>query len=183
MWWLAKINITPQGKADRAFVSSLAFFTSLFLRAILLTFRRISKRLQLTDMAEILGAVTSGVTIGALAGQIASSVKKMKSFLDEVKDAPENIRILLEDIEHLQLLLADIEDDYARNPYSELLIQNNSASPCLNHCKRGVEKLTRLVEEIDIELQDKGRAKRRLAGVKVVWRRDRVEKYKCWDEP
>ena len=128
-------------------------------------------------MAEVLGAVASGVTMGALAGQIALSVLKLKSFLEAIKDAPENIRFLIDEIESVQFLLADIEDGFPQNPYAERLVQNHSISRCLLLCERGVEKLTRLVNEIDTELHKVGFLRRKLAGVKLVWRRDRLDKY------
>jgi len=130
-------------------------------------------------MAEVLGAIASGVTMGALAGQIATSVLKLKSYLDEIKDAPENIRTLVDEIEDLQILLADIEYDEERNPYSEMLVQNNSASRCLKHCRRGVEKLARIVDDMDVDFERLGYMKRKLAGVKHVWKRDKVDKYRA----
>lgn len=36
-------------------------------------------------MAEIFGLVAGGVSIGALAGQVASSVVKLKSYLDHLE--------------------------------------------------------------------------------------------------
>jgi len=129
-------------------------------------------------MAEVLGTVASAISIGALAGQIASSVVKLKSYLDQVKDAPDDVRNLIDEIDDLQILLSDIEDDRARNPYSEMLLQNNSASRCLDHCRRGVERLSRVVDKMEADLQSLNPMKRRLNAVKMIWKRDQVEKYR-----
>ena len=62
-------------------------------------------------MAERVGVIASGISIAALAAQIANSVTKLKSYWDEVKEAPEDIQTLVEEIEALQLLLLDIIED------------------------------------------------------------------------
>ena len=84
-------------------------------------------------MAEVFGLIASGVSIGALAGQIASSVVKLKSYLDRIRDVPEDISILINEIEDLHFLLSDIEDDQYCNPYSAILLNINLASRCLDH--------------------------------------------------
>jgi hypothetical protein len=43
-------------------------------------------------MTEAYGVITSGVSIGAHAGQIDLSIKRLKTFLDQVKDAPKDIK-------------------------------------------------------------------------------------------
>lgn len=73
-------------------------------------------------MAEIFGLVAGGVSIGALAWQIASSVVKLKSFLDQVRDLPEDIALLVDEIDDLYSLLSDIEADQCRNSYSAILL-------------------------------------------------------------
>ncbi|KIN07099.1 hypothetical protein OIDMADRAFT_109424 [Oidiodendron maius Zn] len=130
-------------------------------------------------MAEAFGLIASGVSISALAGQIASSVVKLKSYLDQVRDAPEDINILIDEIEDLHFLLSDIEDDQCRNPYSAMLLDNNSATRCLDHCKRGVERLRRVVDEMAVEFECLKPMKRRWKATKIIWKWDRVEKYKA----
>jgi hypothetical protein len=129
-------------------------------------------------MAEVFGLIASGVTIGALAGQIASSVVKLKSYLDQVKDAPEDISVLIDEIECPRFLLADIEDDQRRNPYSAMLLDNNSVSRCLDHCKRGAERLQRVVDEIAVEFGCL-KPRKRWKTAKIIWKRDRAEKYRA----
>ena len=129
-------------------------------------------------MAEVFGLIASGVSIGALAGQIASSVVKLKSYLDQVRDVPEDISILINEIEDLHFLLCDIEDDQRRNPYSAMLLDNNSATRCLDRCKRGVERLQRVVDEIALEFERFKPMKRRWKATKIIFKWDRVEKYK-----
>ena len=127
----------------------------------------------------MLGVIASGVSIGALVGQIASSVVKLKSYMDLVKDAPEDIRILVDEIEDLQLLISDIENDRARNPYSDMLLESNSTFRCLTHCSRGVERLRRVVDAMAVDFKSIKLIKRKWVAASVVWKRDTVEKYKA----
>lgn len=130
-------------------------------------------------MAEVFGLIASGVSIGALAGQIASSVVKLKSYLDQIRDVPEDISILINEIEDLHFLLSDIEDDQQRNPYSAMLVDNKSATRCLDRCKRGVERLQLVVDEIALEFERFKPMKRRWKATKIILKWDRVEKYKA----
>ena len=133
----------------------------------------------LLEMAEIFGLVAGGVSIGALAGQIASSVVKLKSYLDQVRDLPEDIALLVDEIDDLYSLLSDIEADQCRNPYSAILFDNNSSSRCLDHCKRGADRLRRVVDNIAVEFGSIKPIKRRWKAAKIIWKRDRVEKYRA----
>jgi hypothetical protein len=144
----------------------------------LLFFLCVGPPARLLEMAEILGLVASGVSIGAFAGQIASNVIKLKSYLDQVRDAPEDVALLVDEINDLYLLLSDIEADQCRNPYSAMLLDNNSASRCLDHCKRGAERLRRVVDEMAVEFGCLKPMNRRWKAAKIIWKRDRVEKYR-----
>ncbi|CAG8960449.1 hypothetical protein HYFRA_00008168 [Hymenoscyphus fraxineus] len=130
-------------------------------------------------MAEVIGAVASGMSIAAFAGQIASSVLKLKSYIDQVKDAPEDIKIMVEEIEDLQLLLSDIEDDQARYPHSEILAGSKSLSRCLNNCKRGVDRLQRLVDEISLDFKSAKSLRHKTVSMKFIWKKDKLVRYRA----
>lgn len=130
-------------------------------------------------MAEVIGAIAGIASVFQAAAQIASSIIKLKSHIDQVKDAPEDIRILVTEIEDLQLLLSEVEDDQARHPYATMLLEAHSASRCLNHCKRGVKRLQNVVEEMALDFEDPRRIKRRLAVTKMIWKKDKVERYRA----
>jgi hypothetical protein len=73
-------------------------------------------------MAERVGVIASGVCLGTLAVQIASSIAKLKDYWSQIKEAPEDVRMLVEEIEDLHLLLGDIENGRAQNPMSSALL-------------------------------------------------------------
>lgn len=129
-------------------------------------------------MAEIFGVVASGLSLGALAGQVASSILKVKAYLDQFKDAPEDIKTLVDEIDDLYLVLSAIEEDQSSNPYLAGRPDDVAASRCLDHCKSRVERLRRIVEEIGDDLEDLKPMKRKWKAAKLIWKQDRVERYR-----
>jgi hypothetical protein len=130
-------------------------------------------------MAEAVGLAASVVSIGAFAAQIASSVLKLKSYLDQIKDAPEDISILIDEIEDIHFILSDIEEDQRCNPYLTMRPDNSSASRCLDRCKRGVERLQLVVDSIAADFESLHLIKRKWKASKVIWKREKVERYKA----
>ena len=66
------------------------------------------------DMAEVLGAVASGIAIGQLAASIARSIIAIKEGRSQVQDAPAEIGNLIRQIDSLNRILQHIEDDQSR---------------------------------------------------------------------
>lgn len=129
-------------------------------------------------MAELVGVIASGVSIGTLAAQIGSSIATLKGYLDEVNEAPEAISSLLEDIEDLYSILADIEDDQGRNPFSSLILDNISTSKCLIHCRSAAERLKELVDEVGADIDAPCRFKKNRAALKIVLKGKKIQRYK-----
>ena len=130
-------------------------------------------------MAEVIGVVASGVSIGTLATGIASSIVKLKSYWDQVQDAPENVHDLIEELEVLSYLLADIEDDQRLNPVSSLILDSTSTSRCLQHCKQGADRLKELTESLSTDLNGPSKFKRKRASAKVVLKKSQIDRYKA----
>jgi hypothetical protein len=60
-------------------------------------------------MAEAFGVISGGLSVVSLAIQIADSIKRLKDFCDLVKEAPDEVRLALDEVEVLSLVLQDIE--------------------------------------------------------------------------
>jgi hypothetical protein len=71
-------------------------------------------------MAEVLGKVASGISVAQLAGQITSSIIKLKNYWNQIQNAPSDINRLLREIESLNLILCHIQDDRARWEYNRV---------------------------------------------------------------
>ena len=126
-------------------------------------------------MAEVVGAIASGISITTLAVQIATSVAKLKSYWDQLNEAPEDIRLLMEEIEDLNALFSDIEEDQCRNPISSTILDSTK---CLEHCRRGANYLKQLTDDLSTDFHSRSKPKSKWASVKVVLRKDKIELYK-----
>lgn len=130
-------------------------------------------------MAEmVIGVAASGITIGALAAQIAIGMVKLKSYWDRVQDAPEEIRDLLEELEIYAQLLADVEDDQQWNPVSTLILDPTSKSRCAQYSKKGADQLKELADKLATDIEARSKLQRNWASAKVVLQRDKIQRYK-----
>jgi hypothetical protein len=129
-------------------------------------------------MAELVGVVASGISIGTLAVQIASSIVKLKDYWSQIKEAPEDIRLLLEEIDDLYLLLHGIEDDRAQNPISNSLLDQVSATRCIEHCKRVADRLNDLVYDLEKDITGRKGLKKKWASTKAVLEKAKIDRYK-----
>jgi hypothetical protein len=120
-------------------------------------------------MAE-LGIAASGIGIASLALQVGDCIVRLKGFWDAVKDAPEEIKHLIEEIETLSSVLSDFET----SEQPELNLGHESTSRCLQFCKKAVGILDSVVMEVEANIK----RRRALGSVKAVLRRDAIEKLK-----
>jgi hypothetical protein len=118
-------------------------------------------------MAE-LGIAASGIGIASLALQVGHCVVRLKGFWDAVKDAPEEIKHLIEEIETLSIVLSDFET----SEQPELNLGRDSTLRCLQFCKKAVGILDSIVKEVDAEVKKK----KSVGSVTAVLKRDVIEK-------
>ena len=71
-------------------------------------------------MAEVLAIVAGSVNIVQLAGQITRSVMKIKSYWDQVEDAPDDIKRLLRETDIFNLILGHMQSDQSRDVMSDV---------------------------------------------------------------
>ncbi len=114
-------------------------------------------------MAE-LGAAASVLGIASLMFQVGDSLIKLKAILDMVKEAPEDIKSLIEELEIHSLVLSGIEATHEADSLDCAATATTRRS--LEYCRKGVNIVETIVKELDIEI---GKRKR-LGGFKVVLR-------------
>ncbi|KAI9645574.1 hypothetical protein NHQ30_006316 [Ciborinia camelliae] len=120
-------------------------------------------------MAEI-GAIASGMGVTSLGLQLLDGIRKLKQFWGEVKDAPEDMRYALEQLETLSLVLSDIHTDDPDLP----LIPSATATKCLELCRRGADMLSTVVKDLNGAISKR----RNIGGAKVVLKKDTIEKFR-----
>jgi hypothetical protein len=76
-------------------------------------------------MAEVMGVIASGTSIAQIAGQVTSSIVKIKDFWDQIKTAPDDINYLLKELDSFSLILQHIRDDLTRDALPELVFNSS----------------------------------------------------------
>jgi hypothetical protein len=130
-------------------------------------------------MAEVVGTIASGIGIATLALNIAQSVGQLKGFWDEVRDAPADIRDLLDEVEDLCLLLADIEAHQDKNPIVCMVLSRPAMARSLERCRHCARRLRELAEELGADLEGRDGLRRRWAAGKVVLKKEKIERYRA----
>jgi hypothetical protein len=106
----------------------------------------------------------SGPGVASLALQIGDCVIRLKGFWDAVKEAPEEIKNLIEEIETLSLVLSGFEG--GENP------EHGATSRCFQFCKRAVGILDGVVKAVESEIAKR----KRVGSVKAVLKKGEIEK-------
>ncbi|TVY13607.1 hypothetical protein LARI1_G008209 [Lachnellula arida] len=122
-------------------------------------------------MAE-LGVAASAISVASIAIQVGDSIIKLKDFWNHVKEAPEEIKLLIEEIETLGSVLSGVESSKARDDPPHL--EPAFASRCLELCRKGAGILEAVVKEADEEI----RKRKRVGGVKAVLKKGTIERLK-----
>ena len=136
-------------------------------------------------MAEAIGIIASGINIAQLAAQISTSVARLKSYWDQVKDAPEDILFLIEELDSLSHIIADIEDHQRNTPLSKWILDDTSLSRSHERCKKGADRLREVAGELHSEIGTSNtKLKRKYTSAKVVLKKDSSktpsEIGQCW---
>ncbi|KAF7890527.1 hypothetical protein EAF00_008842 [Botryotinia globosa] len=117
-------------------------------------------------MAEALGIAGSAVGIISLAVQVGDGILKLKSFWNAVKDAPEEILYILDELDITHVLLTEIEDSLGSQTISP------AAARSLRLCQKGVDILNKAIKE----LEDEMKRRKKWGGVRMVMKKELLEK-------
>jgi hypothetical protein len=109
-------------------------------------------------MTEVLGLVASGAGIMSPAGQIVGIVSGLKKICSKIKNAGEDIRYLIEEVQTISLVLNEIGDYNYLEGDSPLPVAPVQRS--LELCRRSTEILSEIAVDLDEQI-----SKQRLKGV------------------
>ncbi|CAG8978840.1 hypothetical protein HYALB_00008495 [Hymenoscyphus albidus] len=100
---------------------------------------------------EGLGAAASIIAVASIAIQIGDSVLKLKRFVDDIKDAPEEIKMLTDETKTLGLILSTIlPPDTASHAFQAT---SALATQCLDSCREAANNLEKAVTELHVEIK------------------------------
>ncbi|CRK39344.1 hypothetical protein BN1723_004568 [Verticillium longisporum] len=123
-------------------------------------------------MAEVLGIVTGSIALLEVAGRLGGRVLKLKQLFDELREVPDTIRNLMEQVAVVEPILDQMDDNLASSAGTSsltwpLLRNDPAALQSLEYCRRTKDELAMLVEELSSEIAATKRSKRNRARAKV----------------
>lgn len=119
-------------------------------------------------MAEF-GAIASGIGVVGVAGQILSGIKKLRDFQKDVKNAPEDIALLADELELLTTNIASIEQQIQQYP----TVAPTSPTSALHFSQRAIVVTAMIVQDLNNEI-----TKRKTIGsLKAAWKQKTMENY------
>lgn len=127
-------------------------------------------------MAEVLGVFASGVAVAQVAATAGGAVLKLKRLWSEVKDVPDTIQDLMEQIDCIDPALWQAEQQMAQNELPPLLWNDDAAVRSAAYCRKALVKLTELVDDLSVQITSSRRFSGKLAAVKVVLKKDELKK-------
>lgn len=113
------------------------------------------------------------IGIASFVIQIANSVARLKSFWDSTKEAPEDIKFMIEEIEILSSILSEID---VQNKQHQIPTTGNAcAVKSLQLCRQGMDILLDVVKELDQNI-----AKRKhLGAIKACLKKDSLARHRA----
>lgn len=115
-------------------------------------------------MAEIFGAVASGIGIAGVAAQAIDGLRKLQTFCDDVLDAPEELKYLTNELEILLSTIAGIGAQIQRNAS---ICQALNPTSALGFVEQSVRSLTAVIQKLNDDIA----RKRTLGSMKMAWKK------------
>ncbi|KAI1205285.1 uncharacterized protein F4807DRAFT_443459 [Annulohypoxylon truncatum] len=119
-------------------------------------------------MAEAFGVVASGIAVAQVAGTAAGAVIKLKRLWEEVKNVPENIADLMEQIDCLDPALWEAEQHFIQNQLPPQLWDDTAAVRSAKYCRKALQNLTDVAEDLASQVNSKKKVERGISRVKVI---------------
>ncbi|KAJ6789150.1 hypothetical protein PWT90_11073 [Aphanocladium album] len=123
-------------------------------------------------MAEAVGVIAAGVAFAEVVVKISKHVFTLKHMWEDFKEIPENVRLLIGDIELLSRVLQEMEADINRPNLEGVCLTDGIGSLILTTCRGALDVLSLSVEEIFQELKAAKRIKRAVVKAKLVLMKD-----------
>ena len=126
-------------------------------------------------MAEVFGVVAGAITIGGLTRRLATSVLALKRLWDEVRDAPETIKILIKNLELVKTVLSGMEMEFLT--LDGTVLNEHAVNLSMNYCHQALRDLELLVEDMHCQLTSTRKLKRNFAKLRVPIKKESIRNY------
>ncbi|KAI1803617.1 hypothetical protein F4811DRAFT_553696 [Daldinia bambusicola] len=127
-------------------------------------------------MAEALGTAASGIAVAQIALQVGGAVIKLKRLWDEVKDVPDDIADLMDQIDCLDPVLWEAENSFNGGDLPSTFWDNLASRSTTTYCRKALRNLTNIVDDLNNQITNAKRGRRRITAVKVLLKTNSVQK-------
>lgn len=128
-------------------------------------------------MAEVIGIVSGAVTLASVVVQVGNSITALRDYWDQIHDAPEDLRKVLQEIELFGLILTDIEQDLSQGSILTNLSGSRYMLQCLTLCKEAGHDLEILCNDIARNIRPVSRLRLPYKSARIVMRKGKIEKH------
>lgn len=118
-----------------------------------------------------LSAAASGMAVVSLAFQLGESIKQLHDFWDSIKEAPDDIHAIQEDLEILSSVLAEMADEVQHSGPDQTLTR------ALKICCDKVNKLTRITNEMEPGFASRSLRIRKWTAFKAVLKSEKIYRF------
>lgn len=125
--------------------------------------------------AEVLGMAYSGFAIASAGSGFGKTAIAIKRLRDTVKDAPDLMQWLSDQLCVLQPLVADLETLLLNNPIPST--SNTASTSCIQLYSKAMQNLSDLADDLKADLSASHWSKRVKAKVKIAMKQDRIRMY------
>lgn len=134
-----------------------------------------------TNMAEVLGAVASGLAVAETGLKVGGTLWKLRKLWQQVHEVPETVQALMRQIELMDPVLSDHETNF---DVKSVAIRQRSSTPnnsqalmSAEYCRKALNDLQSLVEDLDGAIESEKRIRRTFAKMKVVLKKDTIKEF------
>ena len=118
-----------------------------------------------------LSAAASGMAVVSLAFQLGESLKHLRDFWDSVKEAPDDIHAIQEDLGLLSAVLAEMANEVQESGPDQTLMR------ALKACRDKVNKLTNITNDMEPGFASRSLRIRKWTAFKAVLKSEKIHKF------
>ncbi|KAI1464187.1 uncharacterized protein F4812DRAFT_453064 [Daldinia caldariorum] len=127
-------------------------------------------------MAEALGVAASGIAVAQIAVQVGGAVIKLKQLWDEVKDVPDDVADLMDQIDCLDPVLWEAENSFNGSGLPSTFWDDLASRSTTTYCRKALRNLTTIVDDLNNQITNVKKGRRRITAVKVLLQKDLIQK-------
>lgn len=120
-------------------------------------------------MAEIFGVAASAIGVVGVAAQCADGIKKLREFCNDVKNAPQELSDMADELELLTHTIAGIEKQIKTCAHIPTPV---SPVEALRFCQKSVQNTASIVEELSTEI-----SRRNTGALRAAWKKKSLQVY------